>query len=91
MTKSGTAGKDAQKNNSLTDADKKTESRPSTSGTPAPKIKDGSAHPHPGSDSRVSHMCDTRRSSLLSTNDVNSRPMRVLVDAYHVYCSPVYL
>ncbi|XP_047544225.1 uncharacterized protein LOC125076212 [Vanessa atalanta] len=48
MTKSGTASKESVKSD-------KPEASPSSSGAPAVKTKDGSAHPHPGSDTRYYH------------------------------------
>ncbi|CAH2103721.1 unnamed protein product [Euphydryas editha] len=48
MTKSGTASKESVKSD-------KAEVTPTSSGTPAVKTKDGSAHPHPGSDTRYYH------------------------------------
>ncbi|CAH2035478.1 unnamed protein product, partial [Iphiclides podalirius] len=65
MTKSGSAGKDAQKHDSLSEAEKKQ----GASATSNSKIKDGSAHPHPGSDSRYYHtltVSETRRPSAMA-------------------------
>ncbi|XP_045458661.1 uncharacterized protein LOC123669041 [Melitaea cinxia] len=50
MTKSGTASKESVKSDKA-----EVVAAPSTSATPTVKTKDGSAHPHPGSDTRYYH------------------------------------
>ncbi|XP_050360527.1 uncharacterized protein LOC126780259 [Nymphalis io] len=62
MTKSGTASKESVKSD-------KSEAASSSSGAPAVKTKDGSAHPHPGSDTRYYHTVTastTRRPSAMA-------------------------
>ncbi|XP_059059822.1 uncharacterized protein LOC131853046 [Achroia grisella] len=55
MTKSGSSGKDSSKSGDSSKADSSKNETASSSGTASVKSKDGSAHPHPSSDTKYYH------------------------------------